>query len=271
MKHLKTLLAGIAFLFITTGCNSSSSNTIVVGATPSPHSEILKSAAVQDYIKSQGYNLKVKVYQDYITPNKALNDGALDANYFQHFYYLNDEVENKGYNLTTACSVHFEPLALYSKAKISDFTNKKISIINDVSNCTRALELLKVNGLISSYDVSNFDASHLVYTSEIGVTLEAISEGLLTKKVDDDSLAVIPGNFALTSWGATKATSYKVFSESPETAGLNANLIAVRKDDLLNDKTRILVEALSRNEVKEFIENTYGPTVTYAFKDYRNN
>ena len=69
--------------------------TIVVGATPSPHAEILNSKAFKDYVESKGYKLEVKVYQDYVTPNKALSDGGIDANYFQHIPYLTQECNEK--------------------------------------------------------------------------------------------------------------------------------------------------------------------------------
>lgn len=267
MKTLK-LITLTAALFAVTGCGNNK-NTIVVGATPCPHSEILNSKAVQDYVKSQGYTLKVKIYQDYITPNKALDDYGLDANYFQHITYLNKEINEKGYDISPACKVHFEPLSLYSKEAVSSFQNAHISIINDESNALRALELLKANNIITSYDGSNFDAGHLVYTSDLNVTITAIAEALLTNIVDDDGLAVIPGNFALTKWGVDKATSYKRFTEANETAGNNANIIAVRTSDLNSEKTNILVDALNQPSVQSFIETKYGPTVSYLFEDLR--
>ena len=109
----KVLLSIFAFilLFSLASCGNDE-KTIVVGATPSPHAEILNSDAVQDYIKSKGYTLEVKVYQDYVTPNKALNDGGIDANYFQHIPYLEEEIATKGYDLAVAAKVHNEPLKL---------------------------------------------------------------------------------------------------------------------------------------------------------------
>ena len=87
MKKLLVSLFILVLFVCLVGCGSNE-KTIVVGATPSPHAEILNSDAVQNYIKSKGYTLEVKVYQDYVTPNKALNDGGIDANYFQHITYL---------------------------------------------------------------------------------------------------------------------------------------------------------------------------------------
>ena len=260
------LISLLSPLFILGACDSTP--TIFVGATPSPHAEILNSEVIKNFIESKGYKLEVKVYQDYVTPNKALNDGGIDANYFQHTPYLTEEVDTKGYTISSACEVHNEPLNLYSKNSVTDFSNKKISIINDASNVERAFKLLKANDIISSYNVDDFNAQHPIYESSIGVSIECVDPGLLAKKVDDDGLAVIPGNYALTAWGSSKASTYKVLGEDKDVA--YPNIIAVRTSDLNNEKTNVLVEALSQEGVKTYIENSYGPTVNYCFKDTRN-
>ena len=263
MKKLLVSLFVLALFVCLVGCGSDEKK-IIVGATPAPHAEILNSEAVQSYIKSKGYTLEVKVYQDYVTPNKALNDGGIDANYFQHIPYLEEEIATKGYELSVAAKIHNEPLNLYGKEKKTDWTNTKVYIINDASNVERAYKLLVANGLLTSYSVENFNAQHPVYESAIGVTIECIDAGLLHQKVSEGGYAVIPGNYALTAWGATKAAEYKVFGESTEVA--YPNIIAVRTADLQSDKIKVLVEALSQPEVKAFIESTYGPTVNYVFE-----
>jgi len=265
MKKLSLFLIPLFALSVSSCANKD--KTIVVGATPSPHAEILNSGAVKDFIKSKGYTLEVKVYQDYVTPNKALNDGGIDANYFQHVPYLNLEVTEKGYDIAAACEVHNEPLNLYGKEAPETFTGTTIHIINDASNVERAFKLLVANDILTSYSVEDFNAQHPVYTTDIDVTIVCIDPGLLHKKVDEGGFAVIPGNYALTAWGATKAATYKVFGESTEVA--YPNIIAVRNKDLASVKTNVLVEALSKPDVRTFIEETYGPTVNYCFKDVR--
>lgn len=242
---------------------------ITVGATPSPHAEILNSKAVQDYVKSKGYTLKVKVYQDYITPNKALNDSGLDANYFQHIPYLENQIEEFGYKISAACQVHNEPLNLYGKTAYTtdSIKGKTIYIINDVENAERAFKLLKSLGFIDSYDVTDYNPQHPVFASTLGVKVECIAEGLLHKKVDEGGYAIIPGNFALTAWGTSTATAYKLDGESSEVA--YPNIIACRTEDLNSEKINVLVEALSQPEVKAYIEETYGPTVNFCFADLR--
>lgn len=265
-KFSLVILLLLSLVFTLSACGKNEFE-IVVGATKSPHSEILNCEAVKNYVESKGYTLKVKIYHDYVTPNKALQDEALDANYFQHIPYLTEEIETKGYDLKAACQVHNEPLNLYGIVKTDNFENETIYIINDASNVERAYKLLQANGLIDTYSVENFNANNPVYTTSVaGLKIECIDSGLLRYKVEEDAYAVIPGNFALTAWGAQRAAEYKVFGESVDVA--YPNIIACRSEDLNSDKIKILVEALAQEEVREFIESTYGPTVNYVFESF---
>jgi D-methionine transport system substrate-binding protein len=268
MKSNKLLPLLVTSLLPLVGCDNPD-KIIVVGATPSPHAEILNSQVVQKYIKEQGFKLKIKVYQDYVTPNKALNDGGIDANYFQHIPYLQEEIETKGYNISAVAKIHYEPLNLYSKNEVISYTNAKISIVNDISNVTRAFELLKVFKIIDSYDVTNFNAQHPVYTTTNNVTIQCIDPGLLHHKVEDGELAVIPGNYALTAWGGTKATDYRVLGETEAVAGQKSNIIASRSNDINSEKINVLVGALAQASLGQFIQDSYGPTVVYSFTDIR--
>ena len=108
---------------------------------------------------------------------------------------------------------------------------------------------------------------NIQYILVVRMLLECIAEGLLSLKVNEGGYAVIPGNFALTAWGATTAASYKIAGESTEVA--YPNIIACRTEDLNSEKINILVEALGQPEVKTFIESKYGPTVNYQYGNLR--
>lgn len=262
-------LVVVSFVSLVGCIKFDNSETITIGASPSPHAEILSSNAVKSYLQERGYKLEVKVYQDYVTPNRALNDGGIDANYFQHIPYLEEEVSTKGYEISAVAKIHYEPLNLYGLSPVTDFTDGKISIINDVSNVQRAFELLKANEIIDSYDITDFNALHPVYVSNKNVTIQCIDAGLLHRKVEDGELAVIPGNYALTAWSSALATQYRLLGESEEVAGQKANVIVFRTIDVNSDKVNMLIEALSQASVGEFISDTYGPTVVYSFLDLR--
>lgn len=84
---------------------------ITVGASPSPHEQILEFA--RPLIEAQGYTLNIIEFSDYVQPNVALSEGDLDANYFQHEPYLDDYNKENGTTLVSAGKIHFEPLCIY--------------------------------------------------------------------------------------------------------------------------------------------------------------
>ena len=134
--------------------NSSSdatSTVIRVGASPSPHAEILEFA--KDQLAEKGYTLEIVEFTDYVMPNVALTEGDLDANFFQHTPYLTNYNESNGTDLVSACKVHFEPMGLYSEtltdvAAVSE--GSKVGVPNDPTNEARALNYWKHRGSSSS-------------------------------------------------------------------------------------------------------------------------
>ena len=82
------LTAATILSFSSCGKSDDADKTIVVGASPTPHAEILEQ--VKDKLAEEGYTLEVKVYNDYVMPNTATESGELDSNYFQHINFLNN-------------------------------------------------------------------------------------------------------------------------------------------------------------------------------------
>ncbi len=115
-----------------------------------PHAVFL-NLVVAD-LAAQGINLKVVEFTDYVTPNKALEDGQIDANFFQHIPYLESFNKEQGYHLVNAGGIHIEPIALYSR-KVQSLdalaNGSTIAIPNDPTNGGRALLLLESAGLIT--------------------------------------------------------------------------------------------------------------------------
>ena len=129
--------------------SDASSTVIRVGASPSPHAEILEFA--KDQLAAKGYELEIVEFTDYVMPNVALYEGDLDANFFQHTPYLDNYNEQNGTDLVSACKVHFEPMGLYSETltSVSDVAEgSKVGVPNDPTNEARALNLLEAQGLI---------------------------------------------------------------------------------------------------------------------------
>lgn len=249
---------------------SDSLEKLVVGATSTPHGEILE--AVRDDLAAAGYDLEVVIFDDYVLPNTSLNEGSLDANYFQHTPYLNSFNEANGTDLVAAASIHYEPFGLYgngveSVAETPD--GATIIIPADDSNETRALLLLEQEGLITLPEGAN--AADGVTTLDIVdnkgyniITVQADTVAAQFGNSDTGSLAVINGNYALAA-GLSISDAIASEDASGDAAQTYANIVAVRNGDENSPKTTALVNALKTDKVKQYIEDTYNGAVVAIF------
>lgn len=122
---------------------------LIVGATPEPHAVMLEQ--IKATLANEGIELEIKEFTDYVTPNKSLDDGSLDANFFQHKPYMDSFNKEHGTKLISIAGIHLEPMGVYSK-NIKSLDELKdgdlISLPNDPSNGARALRILEANALI---------------------------------------------------------------------------------------------------------------------------
>ncbi len=271
---LTALVLGLALL-ATAGCAKApeadpADTTITVGASSTPHAEILEQ--VKAPLAEQGYTLNIVVFDDYVLPNNALADGSLDANYFQHTPYLNSYNASNQADLISAASIHYEPFGLYGN-EVSDLTQlasgATIIIPADDSNETRALLLLKQEGLITLPDDAT--AATGVTTLDIVddggyniVTVQADTVPAQLNNGDPGTVAVINGNYALQA-GLQIADALAIEDASGDAAQTYANIIAVRNGEQSNDKITALVSALQSDAVKTYIEETYAGAVLAIF------
>ena len=277
MKFKKVLSVLVALGLVTVmaaGCSSSGGGsasgsddkTIVVGASPTPHAEILKAA--ENVLKEKGYTLKITEFQDYVQPNMALENKELDANYFQHKPYLDEFNEKNGTKVVSAGAVHYEPLGLYagktkSLAELSD--GATIAVPNDTTNEARALLLLEANGLIKLNPDAGLSATPKDITENPkNLNVQELEAAQLGRSLQDVDMAVINGNYALQA--DLKVTDALAKEEKDsEAAQTYANVVAVREGDENSDKTKALMEALKSDDVKKFIEDTYQGSVVSIF------
>lgn len=280
------ILAAALSALALTGCNSASnsSNTssststtstsdktvIKVGATSTPHGEILEF--VKNDLAEQGYDLQITIYDDYVLPNKALADGELDANYFQHTPYLNSYNKSNGTDLVSAALIHYEPFGLYGNG-VDSVKNvaagASIVIPADDSNETRALLLLAQEGLITLPEGANAvdGVTTLDIVDDHGYKITAVQADTVAAQFnnsDKGSLAVINGNYALAA-GLNAKDALAVEDASGSAAQTYANIIAVKKGEENSDKTQALINALKTDKVKKYIEDTYKGAVIAIF------
>ena len=282
-QHIKPLAgivaaAGLALALTACGGNSgaattaaasssaASDNVITVGASPSPHAEILE--AIKPELEAQGYELKVVEYSDYVQPNVALSEGDLDANYFQHLPYLENYNTENGTDLASAGAIHFEPMGLYA-GKSSDITNvpdgAKIAVPSDATNEARALLLLQDQGVIKLTDGVGLEATaNDIVENPHNVELVEVEAAAVPRSLKDVDFGVINGNYALSAGLDTSATLASEGADS-EAAQTYANIIAVRSGDENSEKTQALLKALTSDTARKFIEDTYKGSVIPVF------
>lgn len=246
--------------------SASDGTVITVGASPSPHAEILK--AVEDEIKSAGYELKVVEYNDYVQPNVALSEGDLDANYFQHKPYLDNYNQENGTDLVSAAAIHFEPMGIYA-GKSSDIKNvpdgAKIAVPSDATNEARALLLLQDQGVLKLKDGAGLEATkNDIAENPHNVEFVEVEAASVPRTLQDADFGVINGNYALSAGLDTTATLASEGADS-EAAKTYANIVAVRKGEDATEKTKALVAALTSDTAKKFIENQYKGSVIPVF------
>lgn len=170
-----------------------------VGASPSPHAEILES--VKEALAAEGIDLQIEEFTDYVLPNKALADGDLDANYFQHEPYLLDFNDKNGTDLATAAFIQAEPMGIYA-GKSNDLNNipdgAEIAVPSDATNEARALQLLAAQGIITLKEGVGLEATKLdILENPYNVEILETEAAAIPRTLPDVDFAVINGNYAL--------------------------------------------------------------------------
>lgn len=241
--------------------------TITIGATPVPHVEILEEA--KPLLEEKGITLDIKEFTDYAIPNRALSEGDLDANYFQHIPYLNKEVEEKGYEIVNAGGVHIEPIGIFTKKykSIDEIPNGATLIMsNSVADHGRVLAMLEREGLITLKEgiekVSATPDDIVENPKELKFEME-LDAALLTKvyEGEEGDLVAINGNYALDA--DLNPTTDALIVESPEDNPY-VNIIAVPQGEENSDAIQTLLEVLGSEEITKFIEEKYSGSVIPA-------
>ncbi len=257
MKKLVSLLVALALVLGVSGM--AMAEKLVIGATPTPHAEILE--LIKDDLAAKGIDLEIVVYTEYTTPNMALSAGDLDANYFQHIPYMeayNASVDDDQ-KLVAAIGVHYEPYALYpGKAKTLDELKDgaTITVTNDPSNEARALMLLESAGLIKLKEGAGLAATISdIAENPKNLNVMEIEAAQLPRTLQDVDMAVINGNFALDA--GLNPTKDAVFVEPSdgEAAKTYTNYVVVRAADKDKPWVETLRQALQSQKVYDFILN----------------
>ena len=231
---------------------------IKIGATPSPHAEILEQA--KDELAAAGINLDIVVYNDYVQPNLATDQGEIQANYFQHQPYLDDFNAENGTHLTSVGAIHYEPFGIYA-GKANDLSNiadkAQIAVPNDTTNEARALQLLQANGIITLKDGVGLTATKQdIVENPHNVEILEVEAAQIPRSIESVDFACMNGNYAIEA-GFKPSDALAQEDASSEAAQTYANVVVVSDADADSEWAKKLVEVLQSEKVSEYITNTY--------------
>lgn len=266
---ITTLLAGVL-----TGCGNTqqsttenktadaSQATLKVGASLTPHAEILEQA--KPILAKQGVNLEIVKIEDTVTPNTGLVEKSLDANFFQHQPFLDDFNKENNTDLVSAGSVHYEPFGIYA-GKVKDLSalpdGATVAVPNNVTNEARALLLLEQEGLLKLKEGVDIKATvNDIVENKKNIKFKEIAPEQLVRALPDVDVAVINGNYAIEG-GLHVKDALAVESDQSIAAKTYANIIAVRSEDKDNEAIKKLVAVLQSDDIKKYINDTYDGAV----------
>jgi D-methionine transport system substrate-binding protein len=236
---------------------------ITVGASNIPHAEILEQA--KPLLEEEGIELNIETYQDYVLPNKDLESGEIDANYFQHIPYLESQKEEHGYDFENAGGIHIEPIGVYSKKfdSLEELPeDATILMSNSVADHGRILTLLEAKGLITLKEGVEKTAATLDDIAENPKNLQFDYEyeaALLPQLYENEEgdAVLINSNYAIDSGLNPLEDSIAIEDkDSPY-----VNVIAVNSGDEDNEAVKALVEVLRSEEIRNFILEEWGGAV----------
>ncbi len=285
-KDNKNKVLSLVFTFalasvVLTGCGSSQSKggstanansatkteskenvTLKIGASVTPHAELLKKAA--PILEKDGITLDIVELEDVVTPNTGVADGSLDANFFQHVPFLDSFNEENNTNLVSVGATHYEPFGLYA-GKSKDLTNIKdkaiVGVPNNATNEARALLLLQQEGLITLKAGADINATVKdIESNPHNISIKEIAPEQLVRSLPDLDYAIINGNYALEG-GLKVSEALAVENSDGVAAQTYKNVVVVKEERKDDEAIKKLVEVLQSDEIQKYINETYNGAV----------
>ena len=267
MKKIIAIALVLVMALSLAACGGSADEkTITIAASSTPHAEIL--AVAKEVLAADGWTLEVVEYADYVVPNTVVDDGEMDANYFQHQPYLDTFNAENGTKLVSVAAIHYEPFGIYTGTKdaIDGLAEgDKIAVPNDGSNRARAL-LLEAEGLIVLKEGVGMEATVLdIVENPMSLEIVEMEAAQIAGVRDSVALAVINGNYALLAGLNVSKDAIASEDAASISAQTYANILVVKEGNEATEKTEALKAALFSDEVKAFINDTYSGAVVPIF------
>lgn len=279
MKKFVSLLLTLALaVSALTACGSTDNNAaeeniadtsieskgiIKVAASATPHAEILEQA--KTILAEQGWDLQVTVFDDYVQPNLVVESDEFDANYFQHIPYVDDFNEEQGTHLVNAGGIHYEPFGIYpgTKSSLDELAEgDNIAVPNDTTNEARALLLLEANGVIKLKEGAGLAATvNDIEENEKNIQIQELEAAQVSRVKDEVAFVVLNGNYALQAGFSVAKDAVAYETSDSEAAKTYVNIIAVKEGHENNEGIKALVDVLTSDAIKTYINDTYDGAV----------
>ena len=267
-KFIAPLLVGV-LAFAIAGCGTDTNQSsqapkeIKIGATAGPHAQVAEAVAKE--AKKQGIDLKVVEFSDYVTPDKALADGDIQLNAYQHVPFMENFNKQNGSKLVAIGKTILMPMGLYSNSVRSAADVPEGSIVaipNDPTNGGRGLALLAKAGLITLKDGVGFKATVADITSNPkNLQIQELEAAQLPRSLDDVVVAAIPMNYVQS---AGLNVEKQGFFLEPKDEPLAVMILAVREQDKDNETYKKIADIYKSDAIKQFINDTFKGTITSA-------
>lgn len=257
---IKWLCSVVAVLALV-GCSSKPGLKIAASAVP--HAQMLEF--IKPELKEQGINLIIIETDDYNMPNRALADKEIDANFFQHTPFMQEQIKQFKYPIIDFASIELEPMGIYS-LKIHDLkelkNHAKIAIPNDPTNEARALFLFQKEGLIELDNPNNLQATVLnIVKNPKQLQFIEVDAAMTARSLQDVDAAAINTNYALEAkLSPQKDALVLEGKDSPY-----VNILVIRAGDENRADLQALKKAMTSEKMKAFILEKYQGAVIPAF------
>lgn len=250
MKRIFLLIFICSIMIVACNQPKQDPNSLRVGTISGPETQLMEKAK-KIALNKYGLNIKIVEFNDYNTPNLALNDGSIDANLFQHQPYLDSVVKERGYPIVSAAKVFIYPMAAYSR-KINDIKELPhgaiVAIPNDPSNEGRALLLLDKENLIDLGDKKHLTVTpNDIKSNPKKLSFKEMDAAQLPRVLPDVDIAVINTNYAMIA----RLTPTKDALILEDKSSPYANIIAVKKENLNDPRIKKLIKTLHSEEVRQ--------------------
>ncbi len=245
-----------------TANTSAEGTTITVGASITPHSEILEQA--KTILAEEGITLEIVPIEDSVTPNTGVIEGSLDANYFQHVPYLEQFNLENGSDLVSIGAIHYEPFGIYAgkTTNLADLPDGAlVAVPNNVTNEARALLLLAQEGLLTLNEDAGINATvEDIIDNPKNIEFKELAPEQLVAALPDVDIAVINGNYAIEG-GLHVSEALAVEANDGLAAVTYGNIVATSPDKADDPALKRLVEVLQSEAISTYINETYDGAV----------